>query len=107
METTTFAPSDLDTNQPMTPEGSVDYVTEDYDTTTLAMTPGGSVTPCNMECPLVRDLVCGTDGVTYQSRCVLEAEACRRGDTNLSVAYPGPCLVTLSPNVDGTTPQLP
>ena len=47
---------------------------------------------CNLNCPLILDIVCGTDGVTYQTTCVLEAEACKKNDPTLVVAHSGPCV---------------
>ena len=52
---------------------------------------------CPSVCPLVLEPVCGTDGQTYTSECVLQAESCHNNDISLQVAYEGPCIVTLQP----------
>ncbi|KAJ8046712.1 hypothetical protein HOLleu_05479 [Holothuria leucospilota] len=53
---------------------------------------------CPNLCPILRQLVCGTDGTTYQSPCVLQLVACVNNDPTLMVASLGPCPVsTLEP----------
>ncbi|XP_072039204.1 uncharacterized protein [Amphiura filiformis] len=43
-------------------------------------------------CTQIYEPVCGTDGVTYSSRCVLGREACTVNE-NLRAAYAGECVV--------------
>ena len=61
----------------------------------------GGNTKCTQSCPLILDIVCGTDGVSYQSRCVLEVEACMTGDLTLKPQHLGEC----EPGCDGTRAQ--
>lgn len=46
---------------------------------------------CNDACSFAGLPVCGTDGVTYSNRCLLELAACKKGIT-LSVLREGACL---------------
>jgi len=47
-------------------------------------------TPCQMICDKRYSPVCGTDGTTYASKCVLERISCLRG-LDLEIAYDGEC----------------
>ena len=47
---------------------------------------------CNMACPAIWDPVCASNGVTYPSKCSMNAEGCRK-DEYLKVASKGPCGV--------------
>merc|ERR1712168_1729065 len=46
---------------------------------------------CNKVCPRIYDPVCGTDGKTYPTKCVMEVEACLSGNNGLAVAHAGAC----------------
>lgn len=52
---------------------------------------------CNKPCTLEFDSVCGTDGMTYDSSCLLEITACMNPDANLSIAHNGSCQTTQCP----------
>ncbi|XP_043244831.1 agrin-like, partial [Amphibalanus amphitrite] len=55
---------------------------------------------CPTDCPSADDPVCGTDGVTYNNECLMQARACT-ADHQLTTAYLGPCQdtsnITISP----------
>ncbi|XP_033108949.1 uncharacterized protein LOC117110361 [Anneissia japonica] len=48
---------------------------------------------CKASCPLVplSEIVCGSDGVTYVSRCVFEAVMCRENTPEIVIAHEGEC----------------
>ena len=46
---------------------------------------------CPTGCPDAYLPVCGTDGVTYCSRCVLDALNCAEGREDVGVAFEGRC----------------
>ncbi|XP_033647454.1 agrin-like [Asterias rubens] len=48
--------------------------------------------PCPTSCPLETSYVCGTNGQTYNSECLLRSAACQAGDPGIQVAYIGPCI---------------
>ncbi|XP_071961567.1 uncharacterized protein [Antedon mediterranea] len=54
--------------------------------------PGPTTEACLEECPLESAPVCGVDGVTYSSACVLRVVACITHDYTLRVAYTGNCI---------------
>ncbi|XP_038054207.1 agrin-like [Patiria miniata] len=90
-------------NQPMPTQ--TDRTTGRTDPTQTGAT---TVPPtCAPSCPLDSNPVCGTDGETYNSRCLLEAHACQTGDQSLIVLYDGPCIppgvVVPLPRRDPTT----
>ncbi|XP_038066349.1 extracellular protease inhibitor 10-like [Patiria miniata] len=66
------------------------------DPTTAASSPAPGVTgpgtTCVTSCPVASSPVCGTDGATYGSACVLEAYACANKIDGLTVAYEGACV---------------
>lgn len=83
------------------PTGFSETSTPVRDNSTPSLTPTGSpattqpfVVECPDVCPLVREQVCGTDGISYQSPCVLQLVACVRNDPTLMVASLGPCPST-------------
>ncbi|XP_072027454.1 serine protease inhibitor dipetalogastin-like isoform X2 [Amphiura filiformis] len=53
---------------------------------------------CPNRCPLLIDPVCGTNGKTYKSLCLLKSAACELHDPTLTVAYIGECLVPTTPD---------
>ncbi|XP_033117998.1 follistatin-like [Anneissia japonica] len=53
-------------------------------------TTTNTTTPCRTNCPLEVDTVCGTDAITYPSRCVLFAVKCTN-NPRLEIANEGPC----------------
>ncbi|XP_064111835.1 uncharacterized protein LOC135219204 [Macrobrachium nipponense] len=71
---------------------------------------------CPEACTKIYDPLCGTDGVTYNNKCLFEIAVCK-GSTSgllLSVASDGPCGSALSPadpsildSVDLRVPEVP
>jgi hypothetical protein len=55
----------------------------------VPVVPIGS-TPCQMTCDKSYSPVCGSDGATYDSKCVLERTACLE-ELNLEIDYNGEC----------------
>ncbi|KAK8403329.1 hypothetical protein O3P69_000449 [Scylla paramamosain] len=41
--------------------------------------------------------VCGTDGLTYASRCHLERHACASSNANITLSHTGPCQIPVDP----------
>ena len=53
---------------------------------------------CNRECGSIFSQVCGSNGRTYNKRCLLELDACER-DTTIQVVREGSCIaVFLTPS---------
>ena len=46
---------------------------------------------CNTTCPKVYLPVCGSDGLTYNSRCELEAGNCAKEGADITVVHEGRC----------------
>ncbi|XP_071960474.1 uncharacterized protein [Antedon mediterranea] len=75
------------TDVPETTMFEISVTTESYDLPTNATT---TTELCRESCPLEFDPVCGTDGVTYPSLCVLNALACT-ANPDLDLDYRGEC----------------
>lgn len=45
----------------------------------------------NLTHQVIAKMVCGTDGVTYRSRCELQQKSCKLGKS-ISVLHKGPCI---------------
>ncbi|XP_072027458.1 serine protease inhibitor dipetalogastin-like isoform X2 [Amphiura filiformis] len=72
---------------------------------TLGPTTEAPPPRCSQYCPLVSDPVCGTDGNTYISLCLLEVQACLTKDSGLKVAKRGVCESTAASTSTNTTNQ--
>ena len=46
---------------------------------------------CTMACPKEYRPICGSDGVTYDSKCVLDAKNCVEEGADIEVAHDGSC----------------
>ena len=49
-----------------------------------------SIVECNRKCPVYRRPVCGSDGITYGSRCLLKLVDCKTG-REISIRHRGKC----------------
>lgn len=52
-----------------------------------------SLTDCRRCTNLERQLVCGTDSMTYFNACILDEYACKTNDATLQVKHDGPCQI--------------
>jgi len=50
-----------------------------------------AVDACPTFCPLNFKPVCGSDGKTYPSKCILQAKACKNHSSALFEAHEGSC----------------
>ncbi|XP_071817980.1 agrin-like [Apostichopus japonicus] len=53
--------------------------------------PNTTPTDCRRCTNLERQLVCGTDSMTYFNACILDEYACKTNDATLQVKHDGPC----------------
>jgi len=53
-----------------------------------------TVKDCNKACPKIYSPVCGSDGKTYNNKCLLKVAACVANDASLVVAHQGACKVS-------------
>ena len=70
-------------------------------TTTTTTTKG-----CNRQCSRIFLQVCGSNGRTYNNKCLLELDACER-NTTIQVVKEGSCITSITTTTTTTTTQPP
>ena len=102
--------------QEKTPEYEGSYTDVDYTDPWIEVTTatnkgesegigGGSVSLCSTVCTMDFSPVCGSDGITYNNLCLMEASACQQGIV-LSAAYYGSCLETVTEEMQTSTEEM-
>lgn len=71
----------------------------------LSVGPSG----CNEACTKIYNPLCGTDGVTYNNKCLLDVAACKGLATglNIEIAFEGTCEESILESVDIRGSSLP
>ena len=114
----TYQPSPTATLPPSTPGFTSERSTEqNVPSTPPSVRPSNpsdrTDQPCNRQCSRIFSQVCGSNGRTYNNRCLLELDSCER-ETSIQVVREGSCIgsSTTEESQPATTqlpsyPQLP
>ena len=94
-----------------TPSPSIPGYPSDRSTTRAPSSVGPSYPPerpdqqmCNRQCSRIFSQVCGSNGRTYNNRCLLELDACERA-TSIQVVREGSCVVSTTEESQPKTTQ--